>query len=142
MKNLANCGPREFMRQTAKIRHAVEKWLKMTDIINIRKRLPKRPELSKDMPTEEKKARVEQWNKDMQTQAQANISAILDAIMDEHPDETVDLLALCCFVEPECADDYTMSEYMGAVADMVGDANVMRFFSSLVQLGRMSGFEA
>jgi hypothetical protein len=78
----------------------------------------------------------------MQIQAQANISAILDAIMDEHPDETVDLLALCCFVEPECADDYTMSEYMGAVADMVGDANVMRFFTSLVQLGRMSGFEA
>lgn len=139
MKNLANCGPREFMRQTAKIRHAVSKWLKLTDIMAIRKRLPERPDLPDDMPKEEKVAKVKEWNAKVSEQAKANMHDILDAIMDEHPDETVDLLALCCFVEPEHADDHTMSEYLGAVVDMMEDENVMRFFTSSMQLAKMTG---
>ena len=69
MKNLANCGPREFLRQTAKIRHAVEKWLTLTDIINIRKRLPDLPD---DMPEDEKRDKVLE-------QAKANVKLMLDA---------------------------------------------------------------
>lgn len=142
MKNLANCGPREFLRQTAKIRHAVSKWLKMTDIINIRKRLPDQPDLPETMPKEEKAAKVREWNAQVAEQAKANLHDILNAIMDEHPDETVDLLALCCFIEPEHADDHTMSEYLGAIVDMMEDENVMRFFTTSMQLAKMTGLTA
>ena len=132
MKNLANCGPREFMRQTSKIRHAVKEWLTLTDVMNIRKRLP---EMQKDITDDEKQEKLAE-------QAKANFSLMLDAIMDEHPDETVDLLALCCFVEPKDADDYPMSEYLGAINDMICNEDVLRFFTSLMQLARTLGLTA
>jgi hypothetical protein len=40
MKNLANCKPSEFLKQTNRIRKSVSKWLTDTDIANIRKRMP------------------------------------------------------------------------------------------------------
>lgn len=132
MKNLANCGPREFMRQTAKIRHAVEKWLKLTDVLNIRDKLPKVPDgLQED---ERDKAYAERGKQ--------VLTMMLDAIMDEHPDETADLLALCCFIEPEKADDYPMSEYLGAITEMVNNEDVVRFFTSLMRLARTFGLMA
>ena len=55
MKNLANCKPSEFLRQTNKIRRAAEKWLKITDIMEIRKTLPELPE---DISTAERKEAI------------------------------------------------------------------------------------
>lgn len=129
MKNLTNCTPREFMRQTAKIRHAVEKWLTLTDIMNIRKRLPEIPYTA----TEAEK------NELMREQTRKNLRAMADAILDEHPDETADLLALCCFIEPEDMDEHPMTEYLAAVAEMLGDENVISFFTSVVRWGQMAG---
>lgn len=34
MKNLSNCKPSEFLRQTARIRKSVAKWLEVTDLID------------------------------------------------------------------------------------------------------------
>lgn len=132
MKNLANCGPREFMRQTAKIRHAVEKWLKLTDVLNIRDKLPK---IADDLPADERDKAFEERGKQV-------ISMVLDAIMDEHPDETADLLALCCFIDPEKVDDYPMSDYLGAITEMVNNEDVVRFFTSLMRLARTLGLTA
>ena len=132
MKNLANCGPREFMRQTAKIRHAVEKWLKLTDVLNIRDKLPK---IADDLPADERDKAFTERGKQV-------ISMALDAIMDEHPDETVDLLALCCFIDPEKADDYPMSDYLGAITEMVNNEDVVRFCTSLMRLARTLGLTA
>lgn len=129
MKNLTNCTPREFMRQTAKIRHAVEKWLTLTDILNIRKRLPEIPYTA----TEAEK------NELMREQTRKNLRAMADAILDEHPDETADLLALCCFIEPEDMDEHPMTEYLAAVAEMLGDENVISFFTSVVRWGQIAG---
>jgi hypothetical protein len=57
MKNLANCKPSEFLSQTNKIRKSVEKWLKLTDIINIRKRIPVgMPEITADLSSDELEA--------------------------------------------------------------------------------------
>ena len=39
-KNLANCTPKEFLVQTNRLRKSAEKWLKATDIMNIRKNIP------------------------------------------------------------------------------------------------------
>lgn len=132
MKNLATCKPSEFLRQTVKIKKAVEKWLKITDILNIRKDMPDLPE---DMPAEEKrKIRFEQ--------AQKNVGKMFDAVMEDHPDETLELLALCCFVEPEDVDNYEVSEYLAAFTELLNNEAVLSFFTSLVQLGQTNIFGA
>ena len=129
MKNLANCGAREFLKQTAKIRHAVEKWLKLTDIMNIRRRPPNIPE---DATPEEKEQALFEHAKD-------NMRLILDTILDEHPDETMDMIALMCFVDPEHVDEHSMPEYMGAISEMIENEDVMRFFTSSGKLVRQLG---
>lgn len=129
MKNLANCKPSEFLKQTNKIRKSVMKWLTDTDIMNIRKRLP---ELSEDATKEEK-------DKAMYEQAKKNLNAILDAILDDHPDETLELLALLCFVEPSKVDDYDISEYLDSMTDMINNHSVLNFFTSLLQLAKEIG---
>lgn len=120
MKNLANCTPREFIRQTNKIRKAVSNWLTLTKVMEIRER----------MPAAGKNATKDEMNQ----QIKDNINAMLDAIMDEHPDETADLLGLMCFIEPEDLDNHSMSELLGSAAEMLNDREVLGFFSSLVRL--------
>jgi len=124
MKNLANCTPTEFFKQTNLIRKSVSKWLTDTDIVNIRKRIPALPE---DISLEER-------TKAMEKQANENFTAILDAIMEEHPDETLELLALVCFVDPKDIDKHPMSEYMGAIAELLSNVDVLNFFTSLTSL--------
>lgn len=124
MKNLANCKPSEFLKQTNKIRKSVSKWLTDTDIMNIRKRMP---QISDEANDDERK-------KAMQEQALKNLDAILDAILDEHPDETLELLALLCFVEPNHVDDHDVTEYLDAFREIISNKSVFNFFTSLMQL--------
>lgn len=126
MKNLANCKPSEFLAQTNKIRKTVERWLSLTKILEIRKNIP---ELKEGQTAEEIKAAAAE-------QAKKNLTAILDAIMEQHPKETLDLLALLCFVEPENVDDHPMSEYLAAFNELISDEAVLGFFTSLVRLGQ------
>ena len=124
MKNLANCKPSEFLKQTNLIRRSVSKWLTDTDIMNIRKRMP---ELSDEATEEEKKeATLEQ--------AMKNLNAILDAVLDEHPDETLEVLALLCFVEPSHVDDYEVTEYFESFNELINNKAVLSFFLSLMRL--------
>ena len=124
MKNLANCIPSEFLSQTNKIRKSVSKWLTDTDIINIRKI---KPELTDDMTEEQKREAIEE-------QSRKNVWAIFDAILDKHPNETLDLIALLCFVEPENVDDYIITDYMDSFTEMMNNPSVWSFFTSLVRL--------
>lgn len=124
MKNLANCKPSEFLKQTNKIRKSVSKWLADTDIMNIRKRMPNIPD---DATDEERQQAIE-------GQAKKNLNALLDAILDEHPDETLELLALLCFVEPEDVDNYEMTEYLTSFNELINNKAVLSFFMSLTQL--------
>lgn len=125
MKNLANCKPSEFLKQTNLIRKSVEKWITITDVLNIRKRLPELP----DDATEEEKDKL------LFEQAKKNTSAMLDAILDEHPDETLELLALLCFVEPSHVDDYPITDYMDSIKELINNKSVFDFFFSLARLG-------
>ena len=124
MKNLANCKPSEFLKQTNRIRKLVSKWLMDTDILNIRKRMPIIPD---DATDEERKQAIE-------GQAKKNLNAVLDAILEEHPDETLELLALLCFVEPEDVDNYEMAEYLASFNELISNKAVLSFFISLMQL--------
>lgn len=127
MKNLANCTPREFLVQSVKIRRAVEKFLTDTDIMNIRKTMP---ELSKDMTQDEQREAFE-------NQARSNLGRIYDVIAEEHPDETLELLGLLCFIDKKDIDKYPMSDYLSAVSELIGNEAVISFFTSLMRLGQM-----
>lgn len=126
MKNLANCKPSEFLKQTNRIRKSVANWLTVTDIMNIRRNVP---EFDEKQSAEERKAAL-------MKQASANLSKMLDSVMDEHPTETLELLALLCFVEPEHVDDYKVSDYLKSLNELVTDEAVIGFFTSLVQLAK------
>ena len=127
MKNLANCKPTEFAAQTVRIRKSVKKWLNDTDIMNIRKRMPDIPESADDNAKKEA----------MDAQVRKNLSAIFDAVMEEHPMETLEVLALICFVEPDHVDDYPMEDYLAAFNELINNQTVIDFFMSLLRLARM-----
>ena len=124
MKNLANCKPTEFFVQTNRIRKSASKWLKDTRILEIRKIMPV---LNDDMDEDEKKEALEE-------QARKNAWQILDSIMDENAEGTMELLALMCFVEPKDIDEHTVKEYLKSFTELINDQDVMDFFTSLMQL--------
>ena len=124
MKNLANCTPREFLVQTNKIRKRVSEWLTLTGIMDIRKRMPV-------IPVD---ASIEDRHKAMEEQSKKNLSAMFDAIFDEHPEESAELLGMLCFIEPKDLDNYKMSDLFGAFNEILNCEEVIGFFSSLMQL--------
>ena len=125
MKTLANCTPREFLVQTSKIRKSVEKWLTLTKILEIRKN---QPEVEAAASEEVRKAALEK-------QVRLNLSSMLDAILDEYPEETAELLGLLCFIEPEDLDNHSMIELLANVTEILTSEEVLSFFISLAQLG-------
>lgn len=129
LKNLANCKPSEFLVQTNKIRKAISNWLTLTDIQNIRKR---QPELTDDMTEEEKQAAV-------QKQTNENFNAILDSVLEDHADETLQVLALASFVDPKDVDKHTVKEYIASFTELLNDEDIISFFTSLVGLGQKLG---
>lgn len=128
-KNLANCTLREFMVQTRLIKHHVEKWLTDTDIMNIRKNVPEIPD---DVDDEERKRILTE-------QGMKNASAMFDAIFDEHPDDTIILVALLCFVPISEVDEHPMTYYMESITEMLNDKTVWDFFISLAVAARRIG---
>lgn len=136
--NLANCKPSEFLKQTYKIKKSVEKWLKVTDVLNIRKEMPKLTPITKDMSESDRKDIFEENRKKIQEQATKNAMAILDAVLDKYPDETLEILALCCFVEPSEVDNHTIDFYLDNFTEIISNKAVIGFFTSLAQLGQMN----
>lgn len=134
MKNLANCSPVEFLRQTNKIRHAAQSWLKDTKILEIRKTKASLIELTDDMSDEEKTDVLEQNKSKARAQAMKNISDMLDVALDTHAEQTLELLALMCFVEPEDVDKYKPTAYIKEFGEMISDKDILDFFISLIRL--------
>jgi len=137
MKNLSTCTPEEFLKQTVRIKRAAEKWLSLTDILNIRKNVPELETIDWDADVD-KKSKVMAENKRRRTeQAMANLSKIIDAVAEEHPAETLEMLALVCFVEPKDVNKHLMGEYLQSITEMITDQAVIGFFTSLAKLGQM-----
>ena len=129
IKSIANCKPSEFLRQTNAIRHYVDWWLKTIKFSEIRKHLPTIPDGATD----------EEVDKLIREQNHKNFSDMLDAALEEHPEETLGVLALCCFLPAEDADNHPIDMYIEVIADLMESENVMRFFISLVKLGLRLG---
>lgn len=126
MKNLANCKPSEFLAQSNKIRKAVSEWLTLTDILNIRQQKPK---FEIDMTDEERERLTAE-------QVQKNLNEMLDQILEEHAEETLNVLALMCFVDPKDVDEHPMDEYIEAFNELISNQTVINFFVSLARLGQ------
>ena len=133
MKNLANCTPTEFLRQTFRIKQLAEKWVKEIDILSIRKNIPQLKEV-KNLSGEAKEQAQKENREIVKNQILDNFMSVLDKILDQHAEDTVAILALVCFVEPEDADRHTMSEYLESLGEMLSDKGVVSFFTSLAQL--------
>lgn len=117
MKTLANCNPIEFLQQTAKIKRKVEKYLKDTGILELRKRMPP------DGVTVEEQSRK-------------NISDMLDLALEQYPRETAELLGLMCFVEPKDIENYKGIDFLTPAIEMLNSEVVISFFTSLTKLGQ------
>lgn len=139
LKTLVTCKPSEFLKQTNRIRKSAEKWMEVTRIAEIRKELPQLEVAPAGASKEEIEA-IDARNKEaLKNQSRKNIQKMLDSVMDEHPDETLEILALCCFVEPEHIDDYPVAMYLRAFNEIIGDEAVLNFFTSVAQLVGMLG---
>jgi hypothetical protein len=136
MKNLANCTPTEFLKQTYRIKKDLEKWITEIDLKNIRARKPEIEEIPPNVTDEEKRDIIVRNGKRVKEQGMKNMSDLLDAAMGAHPDETLRILALLCFVEPENVDDHSMSEYIQCLTVLMSDEAVDGFFVSFYRLGQ------
>ena len=137
MKNLSTCTPEEFLKQTVRIKRAAEKWLSLTDILNIRKNVPELEAMDWDADVDKKAKVMAENNRRRTEQAMANLSKMIDVIAEEHPAETLELLALVCFIEPKDVNKHLMGEYLQSITEMITDQAVVGFFTSLAKLGRM-----
>lgn len=134
-KNIVTCKPREFLKQTNRIRKAAEKWMKAVGVIDIRGRKPTGlTPITKEMDAEEAREIASQNAKLIAEQSRKNLYDIIVSAMEDHPDETLEILALACFVEPEDIDNHRVSFYLANLSDILADADVLSFFTSLAQL--------
>lgn len=134
MKNLATCKPSEFVAQTAKIRTAVANWLDVTDFFKIRNERPAYKVLPENATPEDKYNVIHANAEIKRNHVIKNINMILDNMLAKHPQETLEILALCCFVDPAQVDEHTIDEYFECVMDIFQSKAVLRFFSLLAQL--------
>ena len=62
-----------------------------------------------------------------------NMMDLLDEVLEKHPDETLEVLALLCFVEPKDIDKYTVTEYLKNFTELISNEDVINFFISLLK---------
>lgn len=138
IKTLANCTDEEGLRQANKIRHAVSDWMELINFAEKRKRMPKLEPIPEDADkaTREK---IEKDNKEKAAkQGKENMNAIIDAMLDEYPEETAKIIRLCCFVDPD-DNSKPVLYYLAAFTEMLSSEVVINFFMSLVNTVKMFG---
>lgn len=138
MKNLANCKPSEFLAQTFKIKKSLQEWLDVTKLMEIRKNKPQGLITLDGLSGEERENAIKENKKKAQEQLKKNLADILDKMLNENAEKTLEVLALCCFVDPADVDNYPMSDYLESLGELISDKGVLNFFLSLVQLGQMN----
>ena len=124
MKTIANLNGVEFLRAINRTRHAVEKLLSVTGVLNIRKNVPN----FTGNETPEEKAEMER------AQVKKNLNDMLDSLLETHPEETYEcIMALCVREEGEPEPDGI--ELIMAAFSLIGDKRVLDFLSQLGKSG-------
>ena len=120
-KTLANCKLTEFTAQANKIRKMVYEYY---HAINV-------PELTKQYA--QKYSDVDASDKD--AVSQELIGGILDAMLTDHPIETVKIIAALGFMTFEEAEELAPTEALEIVLDCAFSQKVIDFFISVERLG-------
>lgn len=141
-KNLANCTPDEFLDQTFLIMNAAEKFMKVNDILGIRgRKVEGLQEIPKD--NEEEADRVRRENaKKITAQRMKNVKDLLTSMTHTNKSETLELLALSCFIDPADVNNYTMPFFLRNVGEMISNQDVLAFFTSLAEVEQTGIFSA
>lgn len=140
MKNLANCTIREFAAQTALMADSLEKWLQLTDFMNIRRSVPELPEIPavSDPPTPEEIKTREKALKErkaiIKDAAVKNCFALIRSALKDHTEETLEVVAYACFIPLSEIDNYKMTDILKSIAEMIRNEDVLDFFVSLKEL--------
>ena len=122
MRTIANLNGVEFLRAINRTRHAVEKLMKVTDVLNIWKKNP----AFKGDETQEQRHEMQR------NQIKKNLNDILDTLLEKHPEETFEcIMALCVRDEGEPEPDGI--ELVMAAFNLISDKRVVDF---LLQLGK------
>lgn len=136
MKNLAKATPTEFMTQTAKMAKCLEKWIEVIDLDGLKKKYMVEPiSFPEGMSKEDKIKAYADYKREVSKKALGFALSIIETMFAEHPQETGEILALSCFVEPEEFETYQIRDYMREISDLLTDECVVGFFTSLVQSG-------
>lgn len=125
MKTLANCTLKEFLRQANRIAHEVETLFTISDIKNIRNKLPQ----FSGSETDEEKAKI------VKEQGKKNLYEILDNCLEKNVDQTVKVIGLMCFKPEEEAEQMEVSEFFDVVFELLGSKRVIDFFMKLEKSG-------
>ena len=127
MKTLAQFEGVEFLKRCNRIRKDVQAFLQETKILNIRKNLPV-------LTGKETKEEVAEKNRE---QAMKNISEMLDVMLEEYPEKTIELFKL--FVEIEDGEkEPSGMELVLTGMNTLMDERVLDFLASLIKLGQMN----
>ena len=126
MRTIANLNGVEFLRAINRTRHAVEKLMNATDVLNIWR---KNPVFNGDESPEQRHEMARE-------QIKKNLNDILDSLLEKHPEETYEcIMALCVRDEGEPEPDGI--ELMMAAFSLIADKRVLDF---LLQLGKSGLF--
>lgn len=107
MRTIANCSPREFLAQTNRIRRSAARWLEMSGAAAILR---------------------------SEGELRGKVDGLLRGVLEKCPEETMELLGLMCFIEPEELDRHSVAELLGAAREIAGCPEVVDFFISLARL--------
>ena len=122
MRTIANLSGVEFLRAINRTRHAVEKLMKVTDVLGIWKK----------NPAFEGSETPEEMHEKQRKQIKENLNEILDTLLEKHPEETFEcIMALCVREEGEPEPDGI--ELVMAAFNLISDKRVLDF---LLQLGK------
>jgi hypothetical protein len=136
MKNLANCTPSEFIAQTVKIKKVAQDWMDATKVIEILRVAPVYKTLPAGATAEERAQVIRENAKLRQDQGLQNFSRLFDAAFEMNAPKTLEILALCCFVEPQDVDSHPMNWYLESITELIHEKAILDFFSSLAQLAQ------
>ena len=122
MRTIANLSGVEFLKAVNRTRHAVERLMKVTDILSIWKK----------QPVFTGKETIEERNEKARNQIKQNLNDALDTLLEKHPEETYAcIMALCVRDEGEPEPDGI--ELVMAAFSLIADKRVLDF---LLQLGK------
>lgn len=139
MKTIANLNGVEFLRAINRTRHAVEKLMKVTDVLSIWKKNP----TFKGNETETEKLEMQR------NQLKKNLNDMLDTLLERHAEETYELIMAMCIWEPVPAvideetneiiipakDEPDGIDLVIAAFELIADKRILDFLLQLAKSG-------